>query len=168
MIIKHLKKTKIKESLISYPQQLLICGFFATARAFHKQPQPFRSCNMIAIVGQFRLQAEHSVQRSGSYISNFPSLLGFGIPNGHTSPHMPQPVHKSGFIEIFGRTVGILIEVGFTVTFTTFFISNYIILFILFILFYFKILKKMNPIILVTRPIINKIILILLKIGYSS
>jgi len=53
------------------------------------------------------------VHLSGSYILNFPLSLGWGMPKGQTSAQIPQPVHKTGSIDILGRVIDILIEDGF-------------------------------------------------------
>ncbi|GAH60844.1 unnamed protein product, partial [marine sediment metagenome] len=67
----------------------------------------------------------------------FPSLFCIGIPKGHTSPHIPHPVHKSGLIEIFGMTTDILISVVFDAIFTNSFLFSYLIIVFIFIYFIF-------------------------------
>lgn len=73
----------------------------------------------MAIVGQFLLQALHSVHLSTSIIVNFPLLFICGIPNGQTSAQIPHPVHNSWSMYILGKLIVKFIEAGFKTIFTT-------------------------------------------------
>jgi hypothetical protein len=59
---------------------------------------PTPDCTKIAAVGQFRLQAPHSMQASRFLILARPEPFMAITAWGHTSMHRPQPIHLSSWI----------------------------------------------------------------------